>query len=361
MFSFERMLKIWEKYGPMYLSGLGNTLLFSVVAVFVGLVLGLVLASGRMLTLSPRDNAVVKVLKTIAKLLCTAYVEVFRATPMLVQVFIIYYGLGNVFKLPDASINRMFWGMVAVGLNSAAYMSEVIRSGIGAVPGGQMEAARCVGMSHWKAMQHVVLPQAVRNILPAMCNEFVTIIKAVSYTHLDVYKRQVVDDKPHGEAQEAVQLAHPLAVAAGQVIVHRHHVHAFARQGVEVHGQGGHQGFALAGFHLGDTGAVQYDAAHHLHGKVLHAQHAPGGLAAHGEGVGQDIVQAFAGGQAAFQLVRLGLQFFIGHGLVGGLQSQHLVGDGLDLFQFLGGKRAEQFFKKCHLCYTSLPRAGAAL
>ena len=170
MFSFERMLKIWEKYGPMYLSGLGNTLLFSVVAVFVGL----------LLTLSPRDNAVVKVLKTIAKLLCTAYVEVFRATPMLVQVFIIYYGLGNVFKLPDASINRMFWGMVAVGLNSAAYMSEVIRSGIGAVPGGQMEAARCVGMSHWKAMQHVVLPQAVRNILPAMCNEFVTIIKETS-------------------------------------------------------------------------------------------------------------------------------------------------------------------------------------
>ena len=71
-------------------------------------------------------------------------------------------------------------GMVAVGLNSAAYMSEVIRSGIGAVPGGQMEAARCVGMSHWKAMQHVVLPQAVRNILPAMCNEFVTIIKETS-------------------------------------------------------------------------------------------------------------------------------------------------------------------------------------
>ena len=180
MFSFERMLKIWEKYGPMYLSGLGNTLLFSVVAVFVGLVLGLVLASGRMLTLSPRDNAVVKVLKTIAKLLCTAYVEVFRATPMLVQIFIIYYGIGSLIKLPETSVNRMFWGMVAVGLNSAAYMSEIIRAGIGAVPPGQMEAARCLGMSHWRAMRRVVLPQAVRNILPAMCNEFVTIIKETS-------------------------------------------------------------------------------------------------------------------------------------------------------------------------------------
>ena len=184
MFSFERMLKIWEKYGHMYWNGLGYTLLFAFVSVLMGLVLGLVLASGRMASVQSRDNLAVKALKAVAKFFCTAYVEVFRATPMLVQVFIIYYGLGNVFKLPDSSLNRMFWGMVAVGLNSAAYMSEVIRSGIGAVPGGQMEAARCIGMSHWKAMRHVILPQAVRNILPAMCNEFVTIIKesAITYT-----------------------------------------------------------------------------------------------------------------------------------------------------------------------------------
>ena len=180
MFSFERMLKIWEKYGHMYWNGLGYTLLFAFVSVLMGLVLGLVLASGRMASVQSRDNLAVKALKAVAKFFCTAYVEVFRATPMLVQVFIIYYGLGNVFKLPDSSLNRMFWGMVAVGLNSAAYMSEVIRSGIGAVPGGQMEAARCIGMSHWKAMRHVILPQAVRNILPAMCNEFVTIIKESS-------------------------------------------------------------------------------------------------------------------------------------------------------------------------------------
>ena len=105
--------------------------------------------------------------------------EVFRATPMLVQVFIIYYGLGNVFKLPDSSLNRMFWGMVAVGLNSAAYMSEVIRSGIGGArrPDGGRALHRHEPL---KAMRHVILPQAVRNILPAMCNEFVTIIKETS-------------------------------------------------------------------------------------------------------------------------------------------------------------------------------------
>ena len=198
MFSFERMLKIWEKYGHMYWNGLGYTLLFAFVSVLMGLVLGLVLASGRMASVQSRDNLAVKALKAVAKFFCTAYVEVFRATPMLVQVFIIYYGLGNVFKLPDSSLNRMFWGMVAVGLNSAAYMSEVIRSGIGAVPGGQMEAARSLGFGSVSSMLRIVMPQAVknilpnfgnefanlvkavRNILPAMCNEFVTIIKETS-------------------------------------------------------------------------------------------------------------------------------------------------------------------------------------
>ena len=181
MFSWERLGQVWAKYSGMYIGGLGYTLLVSLVAVFLGLVLGLVVASGRMLTLTPRENAAAKVLKMAVKLVCTAYVEVFRATPMLVQVFIIYYGLGTTFRISaDTDTNRMLWGMVAVGLNSGAYMSEVIRSGIGAVPGGQMEAARSIGMSHWSAMRHVILPQAVRNILPAMCNEFVTIIKETS-------------------------------------------------------------------------------------------------------------------------------------------------------------------------------------
>lgn len=181
MFSLERLALIWQRYSGMYMEGLGYTLLVSVLAVFLGLVLGLFVASGRMLAVHPRDNAPLQMLKWAVKLICTAYVEVFRATPMLVQVFIIYYGLGTAFRVSaNTDTNRMLWGMIAVGLNSGAYMSEVIRSGIGAVPGGQMEAARSIGMSHWKAMQHVVLPQAVRNILPAMCNEFVTIVKETS-------------------------------------------------------------------------------------------------------------------------------------------------------------------------------------
>lgn len=180
MFSLERLIKVWEKYSHFYWAGLGKTLMFSLLAVLLGLVLGLLLASGRMMKSQPRDHAALRPVKSVIRFLCTAYVEVFRATPMLVQVFIIYYGLGGLFKIGDATTNRMIWGVIAVGLNSAAYLSEVIRSGIGAVPGGQMEAARCVGMSHWTAMRCVILPQAVRNILPALCNEFVTIIKETS-------------------------------------------------------------------------------------------------------------------------------------------------------------------------------------
>lgn len=181
MFSWDRLVKIWAKYGGMYIDGITYTLIYALFGVIMGLVLGLVVASGRMLRRGPRDNLLVRVLKVFFRTVCSAYVEVLRATPLLVQVFVMYYSVGTAFKVfADTTLNRAWWGVVTVGLNSAAYMSEVIRSGIGAVPGGQMEAARCLGMSHWQAMQHVVLPQAVRNILPAMCNEFVTIIKETS-------------------------------------------------------------------------------------------------------------------------------------------------------------------------------------
>ena len=164
----------------LLLGGPWQNINFALLAVLLGLVLGLALACGACSVHQGAKTLLRGGLKGLCRLLCTAYVEVFRATPMLVQIFIIYYGIGSIIKLTETSVNRMFWGMVAVGLNSAAYMSEIIRAGIGAVPPGQMEAARCLGMSHWRAMRRVVLPQAVKNILPAMCNEFVTIIKETS-------------------------------------------------------------------------------------------------------------------------------------------------------------------------------------
>ena len=97
MFSLERMLKIWAKYSSFYWEGLGKTLIFAL------------LACGRMQRASRRQNPVARGLKGLCRLLCTAYVEVFRATPMLVQIFIIYYGIGSIIKLPETSVNRMFW------------------------------------------------------------------------------------------------------------------------------------------------------------------------------------------------------------------------------------------------------------
>ena len=123
--------------------------------------------------------------------LATAYVEVFRATPMLVQVLLIYNI--SLLAFPDMPSYRIFGlfifrrfvpGVVALSLNSGAYLSEVIRSGISSIPIGQTEAARSLGLPAWKTMRLVVLPQAIKNILPAMANEFVTIIKESSITYL---------------------------------------------------------------------------------------------------------------------------------------------------------------------------------
>lgn len=181
MISLESMSKIWQSYSGFYWKGLANTLWIAALAVFFGSVLGLIIASGRMLIIKKDEHVIIRIIKYIIKLFCSIYVEVLRATPLIVQVVVVYFGATSLgLKLADATSTRIMWGFVAVALNSGAYLSEVIRSGIGAVPSGQMEAARCVGMNHWQAMRYVILPQAIRNILPALCNEFVTIIKETS-------------------------------------------------------------------------------------------------------------------------------------------------------------------------------------
>ena len=125
-------------------------------------------------------------------------------------------------------------------------------------------------------------------------------------------------------------------------------MHALAGQGVEVGGQGGHQCFAFAGLHLGDVAAVQGNAAGDLHREMLHAQHTPGGFAAHGKGVGQDVVQRFAVGQLLLESRGLGLQLCVRKGRILGLQCQHLLDNGIDLFQLPVGEAAKEFFNKGH-------------
>ena len=166
-------------YWQLFLQGVVCTVSLSLLTVIFGFVLALVLAILRM--------GRFKILRALA----TAYVELFRATPMIVQVFIIYYVVFNGVKvLPGLKLfgfirfDRFFPAVVALALNSGAYLSEIIRSGIQSVDGGQTEAARSLGLNAVQTMRFVVLPQAIKNILPAIANEFVTIIKesAICYT-----------------------------------------------------------------------------------------------------------------------------------------------------------------------------------
>ena len=193
-----------EPYLEMFGTGLVITIMLSLCTVVVGCVLGIILALMRMSDIRPlrflgldREGHLrgEGFLTTLSKFnpvsfLATAYVEILRSTPVIVQIAVIYYGIFGIINLPTFSIfgitkfHRFFPGVVAMGMNSGAYLCEIIRSGIQSIDGGQTEAARSLGMSQGKTLRHVVIPQAIRNILPAIANEFVVIIKesAVTYT-----------------------------------------------------------------------------------------------------------------------------------------------------------------------------------
>ena len=158
----------------------------------------------------------------------------------------------------------------------------------------------------------------------------------------------IVDHQADGQAQEAVDLAHPFAVALGQVVVDGDHVDALAGQGVEVDGHGGHQGLAFTGLHLGDAGAMQHDAADDLYRVGFQAQHTPVGLAADGKGLGQQIVQGLALFQTVAEFIGLGTQLLVGELLHLGVQVLHLLGNGTDAFEFLVREIPEQLFNKGH-------------
>ena len=170
---FETIGKLIVRYHSFFEEGIINTLIIAAFAVLFGTILGTLMASMRMSRILP--------LRWIA----TAYIEFIRGTPLMVQLMFIFYGLPMAgITLPDISwipnFSRFSAGIIAMSLNSCAYTAEIIRSGVQAVDNGQMEAARSVGFSHSQAMRLVVLSQAIKNILPALGNEFVTVIKESS-------------------------------------------------------------------------------------------------------------------------------------------------------------------------------------
>ena len=162
-----------EQYGPLILSGVGVTLIVAITGTLAGFLLGLLVAILRTIPTSPKDPAVKRVPLKILSWLLGVYIEVFRGTPMIVQAMVIYYGGMTVgVRLPVLTA-----AILIVSVNTGAYMAEIIRGGIISVDKGQKEAAHAIGMTHWQSMIYVVLPQAVRNIMPSIGNEFVVNIK----------------------------------------------------------------------------------------------------------------------------------------------------------------------------------------
>ena len=162
-----------EQYGPLFLSGVGVTLIVAITGTLAGFLLGLLVAILRTIPTSPKDPAVKRVPLKILSWLLGVYIEVFRGTPMIVQAMVIYYGGMTVgVRLPVLTA-----AILIVSVNTGAYMAEIIRGGIISVDKGQKEAAHAIGMTHWQSMIYVVLPQAVRNIIPSIGTEFVVNIK----------------------------------------------------------------------------------------------------------------------------------------------------------------------------------------
>ncbi len=163
-----------SKYLPLFLQGAGTTILIAVVGTIVGFIIGALVAIVRTIPILPKDNILKKIILRLARGILAAYVEVFRATPMMVQAMLIYYGSLQFFGI---DMPALLAGIVIVSINTGAYMAEIVRGGIISIDVGQTEGAQSIGMTHWQTMLHVIMPQALRNIMPSIGNEFVINIK----------------------------------------------------------------------------------------------------------------------------------------------------------------------------------------
>jgi len=163
-----------REYGGLFLRGTGVTLLIAISGTVLGFLIGLLVAILRTIELGPKAALWKRVLLKIVHGLVTVYIEVFRGTPMIVQSMVIFYGAQQYLGL---AMPRLVAAIFIVSINTGAYMAEIIRGGIVSIDKGQTEAAHSIGLTHWQTMVSVVLPQAIRNIMPSIGNEFVVNIK----------------------------------------------------------------------------------------------------------------------------------------------------------------------------------------
>ena len=175
--------RLWATYAPTYLNGVKNTLILAVVATFFGCVIGLLCGVLNTIPYASSDNAFKKFFLKLIRALVRIYVEVFRGTPMVLQAVFIYYGLPY-FTHNEVSFTGYsgMWlaSILIVSINTGAYMAESVRGGIISIDPGQTEGAKAIGMTHWQTMMNVILPQAIRNIMPQIGNNFIINIKDTS-------------------------------------------------------------------------------------------------------------------------------------------------------------------------------------
>lgn len=177
--------------------GIKTTILLSFLALIIGSILGCILSLLRLSRIR------------VFKFVSTTYIEIIRGTPIIVQISMVYFGS---YVLLGIDMNRFLAALIAVALNSAAYVAEIIRSGIQSIDKGQMEASRSLGVSYKQTMQHIILPQAIKNILPALGNEFVTLIKETSVASIIgttdlMYASKIVQSKSYKSFSPLVVIA----------------------------------------------------------------------------------------------------------------------------------------------------------
>lgn len=173
---FAESWEILQEYWPMFLNGAKDTIIISVLGTVIGVLIGLLAGVARTIPVSKRDSVLKRTLVSLGNTVISVYVEVFRGTPMIVQAMVIYYGAA----FAGWYMDKFAAAILIVSINTGAYMAEIVRGGILSVDKGQFEAAHSIGMNHPKTMLYVVMPQVLRNILPAVGNEFVINIKDTS-------------------------------------------------------------------------------------------------------------------------------------------------------------------------------------
>lgn len=177
---FNDIGNLWSKYGGTYLGGIRRTLILALIGTALGCLIGFLAGIIQTIPMQKKDPVWKKVILTIARVILRVYVEVFRGTPMILQAVFIFYGLpyfsGNALQFND----KWLVSILVVSINTGAYMAESMRGGIISVDKGQTEGAMAIGMSHFQTMISVVLPQAIRNIMPQIGNNFIINVKDTS-------------------------------------------------------------------------------------------------------------------------------------------------------------------------------------